>query len=33
MTYDFEKATRSHAKLQASHEKYIMKELRILAKS
>ena len=33
MTCDFEKATRSHAKSQASHEKYIMRELRILEKS
>ena len=33
MTYDFEKATRSHARSQASHEKCIMRELIILAKS
>ena len=33
MTCDFEKAMRSHAKSQASHEKYIMRELRILEKS
>ena len=33
MTYDFEKATRSQVRSQASHEEYIMRELRILAKS
>ena len=33
MTYDFEKATRSHARSQANHEEYMMRELRILAKS
>ena len=27
MTYDFDKVTQSHAKSQASHEKYIMKEI------
>ena len=33
MTYDFERATRSHTRSQASREEYIMRELRILAKS
>ena len=33
MTDDFEKATRSHARSQARHKKYIMRELRSLAES
>ena len=33
MTYDFEKAMRSHGRSQTSHEEYIMRELRISAKS
>ena len=33
MTYHFEKAARSHVRSQARHEKYIMRELRILAES
>ena len=33
MTYDFEKPTQSHARSQVSHEEYIMRELRLFAKS
>ena len=33
MTYDIEKATRSHVRSQANHEEYIRRELRYLVKS
>ena len=33
MIYDFQKATQLHARSQASHKEYIMRELRLFAKS